>query len=697
MKNSLLKAALEYAELGFRVIPLKPYSKKPITEHGSKDGSTDPEIIKKWWQQNPNSNIGICTGSELYVLDIDVKDGIDGFRYYNVLQEVFGPFDTYTVSTPTDGLHVYFSGDGIKSLSNRTKLIPGLDFRGRGGLVVAPPSTTSAGSYEAQGNIRTLQAIPFNLANFLKVQKINPFTASNSINKGERNTQCASYSGKLRNLDVPQSIATLLIHDFAANTNPPMDIREAERCLESIYQNYEAGVSSHGTAKEYTSSELSELIDALNQKHATVMQGSKFVVLWEQGEELTLLRPEDFHAFYASRIPPIMRGTSKPTDATRFWIKHPESRKYEKIVFQPCKYGMENETRSDSNYNMWRGLATEPKKGDCSLILKHIELVLANGDPVLYQYIVKWVAQMFQDPTNRPGVALVFVGGQGAGKGILVQQVLRQIIGKRHSEVITGGNAINGRFNTHYAMSILLFADEVGWGKNRDSGILKGLITEPTILMEPKGIDASQVENNIHLIVASNYDHVAPVEKDDRRFFVSRVSDEFVGNRKYFNALMDEIKNGGREAFLYYLLYEVEVDSDELKNIPQSTALIEQKLQHLDSVEKFIYTTLNNGGFPIESDEILILEEVIASEAMYRIYTAYCKAISWTRPVDNTTFGIKIKKILPSIEKNQKQMGGERFNVYSLPNLIRAREEFEKYIRCSLKWSDVSHLEASDY
>jgi hypothetical protein len=66
-----LTAALEYAKRGWAVFPCN--GKRPLTEHGCKDATTDPEAIRRLWQRLPACNIALATGnaSSIWVLDID--------------------------------------------------------------------------------------------------------------------------------------------------------------------------------------------------------------------------------------------------------------------------------------------------------------------------------------------------------------------------------------------------------------------------------------------------------------------------------------------------------------------------------------------------------------------------------------------------------------------------------------------------
>jgi len=130
----LREAALAYAGWGWPVFPLKPQSKVPATRNGFKDATTNLERIDTWWKRHPNSNIGLPTGNAFDVIDFDPPDGARSFaKMSDDLPDIHGQ-----VCTASGGIHLYVkpSGDG-----NATRIAPGVDWRGTGGYVVAPPST----------------------------------------------------------------------------------------------------------------------------------------------------------------------------------------------------------------------------------------------------------------------------------------------------------------------------------------------------------------------------------------------------------------------------------------------------------------------------------------------------------------------------------------------------------------------------
>ena len=137
-------AALAYAAQGWAVFPLLPNKKTPATPHGLKDATTNPVTIHTLFT-NP-CNVGIATGHGLVVIDLDVKPGRDGIETWKDLCASHPPLDTFECLTPSGGRHLYFQTTHTIA-NSASKLGLGIDVRGDGGYVVAPPSTLDGKAY----------------------------------------------------------------------------------------------------------------------------------------------------------------------------------------------------------------------------------------------------------------------------------------------------------------------------------------------------------------------------------------------------------------------------------------------------------------------------------------------------------------------------------------------------------------------
>lgn len=137
---TLHQSALWYASVGLRVFPLSPGSKIPYRgSNGCLDATSNPDVITGWWDHSPDANIGIATGHLVDVVDIDGLPGQKSrARHWD---DIFAQVDADAIAkilTPRPGgMHLYVpaTGDG-----NKAGILPGIDYRGRGGYVVAPPS-----------------------------------------------------------------------------------------------------------------------------------------------------------------------------------------------------------------------------------------------------------------------------------------------------------------------------------------------------------------------------------------------------------------------------------------------------------------------------------------------------------------------------------------------------------------------------
>lgn len=151
--GALAGAAEWYAANGIAVFPLRPRDKAPLPgTHGFKDATTDLARVRAWWKATPDANIGVPTGHGFDVIDVDPPNGplsLLELRDAGVIPEILGK-----VITPRCGDHLYVkaTGDG-----NSAGLLPGIDYRGLGGYVVAPPSIGANG-------VRYTWARPLDLA-----------------------------------------------------------------------------------------------------------------------------------------------------------------------------------------------------------------------------------------------------------------------------------------------------------------------------------------------------------------------------------------------------------------------------------------------------------------------------------------------------------------------------------------------------
>ena len=228
----MLHAALAYAERGWAVLPLQPLGKKPINEMGSRGATTDPAQIRRWWTESPNANVGIATGSAsgITVLDVDRKNGKNGETSLKGLLNGHDVLATLEARTPSGGRHLIFAGVDVRN--SASALGEGLDVRGEGGYIVAPPSITATGRYEWT-NDAPVAAMPPWLAMPSKTVCVD--FSPTSIGQGVRNTHLASLAGTMRARGMSRaSIEVALLRENDERCDPPLSRTEVRKIAKSI-------------------------------------------------------------------------------------------------------------------------------------------------------------------------------------------------------------------------------------------------------------------------------------------------------------------------------------------------------------------------------------------------------------------------------------------------------------------------------
>jgi hypothetical protein len=165
--------------------------KHPLTTNGVKDATIVPEAIKGLWEGRHQANVGICTGPEsgLLVLDVDPRNGGDKslarleFHYAKLPK-------TLVCSTGGGGVHFYLQHPGITPLKGHVPGYAGLDIKGDGGYVVAPPSLHhSGGVYQWLTDWRTtgIAPVPEWLLELIRVEE-NQQPAERNVSREKRQT-----------------------------------------------------------------------------------------------------------------------------------------------------------------------------------------------------------------------------------------------------------------------------------------------------------------------------------------------------------------------------------------------------------------------------------------------------------------------------------------------------------------------------
>ena len=226
-ESTICKTALEYAERGWKVFPLAPNIKKPAFEGWQEKATTDPDIIRKWWG-SPGlfefNGIAIKTGADsgIWVLDLDVKNDTNGVQLFEELLQEHSDKEipahgSMTAMSPSGGRHIYYQYSGVK-VPQRVGLLPGIDARGDGGFIIAPPTRLNSGQYTWVSPLGSTSAAPKWLLDI--VTATNVVTQQSS--KGYQNIKTGTRYTTLRALRcslTAKGILEYLIENLLKNLN----------------------------------------------------------------------------------------------------------------------------------------------------------------------------------------------------------------------------------------------------------------------------------------------------------------------------------------------------------------------------------------------------------------------------------------------------------------------------------------------
>jgi hypothetical protein len=307
-------------------------------------------------------------------------------------------------------------------------------------------------------------------------------------------------------------------------------------------------------------------------------------------------RLSDFHTSISCtqrNVVPVFRDEQiKYVMASRWWLGDPKHRWHRSILLAPPGSPV---SLGDHDYNLWRGFAVEPKQGDWSRNEEHIHRIICDGNDDQFRWLLNWMAALVQKPGQHAWIAPLLVGGQGIGKGHLVDYTLSRLFNRRQYAHLGNADELTGQFTEHLSARVLVYADESFWGNSSAADALKRYITEDTVMIHPKHFPRYEEPSNLHIIIASNSERPLPVERDDRRLAVFQASEARKNDQVYFRGLREELDHGGRAAMLHELL-QMQVDDDWLRQPPASAAKVRMKVDSLDPIDLFFQEVLQDAG-----------------------------------------------------------------------------------------------------
>lgn len=294
-------------------------------------------------------------------------------------------------------------------------------------------------------------------------------------------------------------------------------------------------------------SSLTQHMHVLNDEVAVVRELSKIVDI-QRGVFYT--RDAFCNIAYADRK--VWADDGKPYPVAKAWLEWPQRTAVENVVYKPGQPRL-----LEQSYNLWQGMGCEPLNDDelVDLFIDWVERVLPNDDEC--EWFICWWAYQLQHLGVKMATALVLVGVSGVGKGWLAS-IVKGIYGAANYAPSSLGD-LGSRFNADYSNKQIMVIEEAKMPRGADSDViynkLKDVITNPTLRMERKGMDAIVVDSCINIMLQGNSIDILKLDEFDRRFAVFDIKgEELVGDDAYWAPRWAALQQGLPAAVYAWLL-----------------------------------------------------------------------------------------------------------------------------------------------
>ena len=311
------------------------------------------------------------------------------------------------------------------------------------------------------------------------------------------------------------------------------------------------------------------------------------------------------------------------------WCSDPSRKTYNDIGVYP-----HDVKPVEGNLNLWTGFAVEqqeyPEVG-IEPILKHVDS-LANHDPKCKDFILKWLANLFQYPSST-SIFISISGAEGCGKSMFVEMIMQMVGADKSAEITDMSSQLFGSFNSQYRDTVLMNINEV---ERHDASKcyekLKAQITSPTVQVHGKGEKPFTINNNRKFISTNNNHQAIVIKEGNRRYCAFECSNELVGDVKYFKDFVASNTPALRYTFWKYLMAYETPKQLTVVDIPVTELMKEAYQLNRDPLEDFV--------------EELPGKEKLYMDNLYEKYQQHMKRNGMEYKLNGKQFAMKLNRVV---------------------------------------------------
>ena len=330
----------------------------------------------------------------------------------------------------------------------------------------------------------------------------------------------------------------------------------------------------------------------------------------------------------------------------------PPKRKFSDYLFQQNGFGnyvCKLEACKPTDFNLWSGFQgkrTDQRSPGLELMKQFVLDSWAAGNEEYYNYIISWFAGLITNTRGINMVALAMIAKQGTGKGFFLS-FMKYLLRSVNVCEVAGIGPITQKHNTVMQNKRLVVINEMSSSKDEfksNFDKIKTYITDPVISIEPKGVNAYQIDNISNFLLFTNHRDAIIVEESDRRYAVFEMSDVHRNDTNYFDMLEEKCFNQEvADAFYTYLL---DFPAVPIRSIPDTELRREMINLSKSTPLKFLDA--------VKEEDLFDDETEVNATVFYQKYVEWCRDNGERNTYTSTKFGTCLKGRL---EKKKTRTG----------------------------------------
>jgi len=429
---------------------------------------------------------------------------------------------------------------------------------------------------------------------------------------------------------------------------------------------------AYDTKKDYfsyhTLSKLKEMIHIKSRAQNVFFEEAFGLIFMDEWGKMSLGQKENMirskiweKIFYAQKLPDIYDVGSKPVK-DRFFEDGG------KVYFNEYKPGL---------YEYYFVEKEVYKFPNIKLLILH----LCGGDEKGYQFVIKYLAFVLQNPTEKLPSSILFYGTSGIGKGRLRHWILNNIWGENNIKEIDQGS-LEQIWGDYLVGARWVIANEIVFNPKSQTKIsqkVKNHSTDPRITVNLKGRDQQDIANFSHWLFFADQEHPLKIEEQDRRFTVFKqprpINKDITNNLGKDETLHNELKD-----FVSYLR-TVDVKFQDVQMPYENDSRKELISMNKDTVDQFLEELWEHENFQqFMHDNCLqynskTYEQIVITGEFHTLYRTWCTKNGLDHPYQMVRFG-QILKVRYNIESaRSKKLEPTHKKFFYLKDIMEAKKK----------------------